>query len=155
MIKFPVWASDHSANGSPVMRPGQNRPVRGSTYLARSCYMLQQGKFVADVIYFYGEDNNITALFGEKLPDIPEGYNYDFVNADALVNVLSVNKGSVTTPSGMTYRVLAFDQNSRYMSLSVLKKIRDLVFEGAIIVGPRPADTPSSAIAGMSSITCQ
>ncbi len=62
------------------------------TYLARSCYMLQQGKFVADIVYYYGEDNNITALFGEKLPDIPEGYNYDFVNADALVNVLSVKK---------------------------------------------------------------
>ena len=63
-------------------------------YLARSCYMLQQGEFIADIVYFYGEDNNITALFGEKLPDIPEGYNYDFVNADALVNVLSVNDGS-------------------------------------------------------------
>src|SRR6185503_17651525 len=36
------------------------------TYLARSCYMLQQGKFAADVIYFYGEDSNITALFGDK-----------------------------------------------------------------------------------------
>ncbi len=36
------------------------------TYLARSSYMLQQGKFVADIVYFYGEDNNITALFGDK-----------------------------------------------------------------------------------------
>jgi len=36
------------------------------TYLARSSFMLQQGKFVADIIYYYGEDNNITALFGEN-----------------------------------------------------------------------------------------
>ena len=49
-------------------------------YLARSSYMLQQGKFVADIVYYYGEDNNITGLFGRKLPDIPEGYNYDFIN---------------------------------------------------------------------------
>ena len=62
------------------------------TYLARSSYMLQQGKFVADIVYYYGEDNNITALFGEKLPDIPEGYNYDFVNSDALVNLLGVSE---------------------------------------------------------------
>ena len=34
-----------------------------TTYLARSSYMPQQGKFVADVLYFYGEDKNIVALF--------------------------------------------------------------------------------------------
>jgi hypothetical protein len=113
------------------------------TYLARSSYMLQQGKFVADIVYYYGEDNNITALFGDKLPDIPEGYNYDFVNADALVNLLSVKNGSIVTPSGMTYRVLALDENSKYMSLPVLKKIRDLVMDGAIVTGPQPAKTPS------------
>jgi hypothetical protein len=112
------------------------------TYLSRSSYMLQQGKFVADIVYFYGEDNNITALFGAKLPDIPEGYNYDFVNADALINILSVKNGALVTPGGMAYRVLALDDNSRYMSLPVLKKIRDLVMDGAVVAGPRPAQTP-------------
>ena len=112
-------------------------------YLARSCYMLQQGRFVADVVYFYGEDNNITALFGEKLPDIPEGFNYDFVNADALVNVLSVNNGLITTPSGMGYKVLALDANSSQMTLPVLHKIRDMVKAGAIVVGNKPDQTPS------------
>jgi alpha-L-rhamnosidase/Glycosyl hydrolases family 2, sugar binding domain len=112
-------------------------------YLARSCYMLQQGKFVADIVYFYGEDNNITALFGDKLPFIPEGYNYDFVNADALVNLLSVNNGLITTPGGMKYKVLVLDPNSRYMTLIVLKKIRDMVNSGAIVVGDKPVDTPS------------
>jgi hypothetical protein len=113
------------------------------TYLARSSYMLQQGHFVADIIYFYGEDNNITALFADKLPDVPEGYNYDFVNADALVNVLSVKNGSIVTPGGMAYRVLVLDKNCKYMSLPVLKKIRDMVMDGAIITGTRPSQTPS------------
>lgn len=113
------------------------------TYLARSCFMLQQGKFVADVIYYYGEDNNITALFGSKLPDIPDGYNYDFVNSDALINLLSVKDGRIIAPSGMSYRVLALDSNSVYMSLPVLWKIRNLVNEGAIVEGPRPVSTPS------------
>jgi hypothetical protein len=112
-------------------------------YLARSSYLLQQGKFIADVVYFYGEDNNITALFGEKLPDIPEGYNYDFVNADALLNVLSVNSGMITTPGGTNYRVLALDGNSRQMTLPVLRKIREIVNQGAIVVGSRPVGTPS------------
>jgi hypothetical protein len=114
-----------------------------TTYLARNCFMLQQGKFIADVVYFYGEDNNITSLFGQKLPDVPEGYNYDFVNADALINLLAVEKGKITTPSGMTYRLLALDPNSQQMSLPVLKKIRDLVTAGALVTGPKPTATPS------------
>ena len=115
-----------------------------TTYLSRSSYMLQQGKFVADVIYFYGEDNNITSLFREnKLPDVPSSYNYDFVNADALVNVLSVNKGQIITPSGMNYRVLALDPNSKYMSLPVLRKISEMVKAGAVVVGDKPIGTPS------------
>jgi len=114
-----------------------------TTYLARCSYMLQQGKFVADVAYFYGEDNNITALFGEKLPDVPSGYNYDFVNADALVNVLSVNNGQIITPSGMSYRVLALDANSKYMSLPVLRKISEMVKAGAVVAGEKPVCSPS------------
>ena len=46
-------------------------------------YMLQQGRFVADILYYYGEDSNVTALFGEQAPPIPAGYSFDFVNADA------------------------------------------------------------------------
>ena len=110
-----------------------------SDYLARSSYLLQQGKFVADIIYYYGQDNNITGLYRFKLPDIPEGYNYDFVNADALVNLLSVKDGRIVTPSGMSYRVLVLDSNARRMSLPVLRKIRDLVKAGAVVTGMKPS----------------
>jgi len=116
-----------------------------TTYLSRSSYMLQQGKFVADIIYYYGEDSNITALFGGKLPNIPAGYNFDFVNADALMNRLAVADGRITTATGMSYRVLVLDPNSRHMSLAVLRKIRDLVDAGAAVVGPKPIDSPSLA----------
>ncbi len=114
-----------------------------TTYLARSSYMLQQGKFVADIAYFYGEDSNITALFGSRLPDVPAGYNYDFVNADALVNRLSVVGGRIVTATGMSYRMLALDPNSQHMSMPVLRKIRELVNAGAAVAGPKPVDSPS------------
>jgi hypothetical protein len=112
-----------------------------TSYLSRSSYLLQQGKFVADVVYYYGEDNNITSLFGKKLPAIPEGYNYDFINADALVNLLSVKNGMLVTPGGMSYRVLVLDSNAKKMSLPVLKKIQQLVKDGATIAGIRPENT--------------
>jgi hypothetical protein len=123
--------------------------IAWTTYLARSCYMLQQGKYVADIAYYYGEDNNITVMFsgrgGNGLPAIPEGYNYDFVNADALVNLMSVDNGRIVTPGGMSYRVLVLDSNSRYMTLPVLRKIRDMVNDGAIVTGTKPVQTPSLA----------
>ncbi|WP_369753958.1 glycosyl hydrolase [Flavobacterium sp. WC2409] len=112
-------------------------------YLARSSYLLQQGKFVADIIYYYGEDNNITSLFGQKQPKIPVGYNYDFVNADALLNVLSVKDGKIVTPSGMHYKILALDTNSQQMTLKVANKIKELVNDGAVVVGLKPIGTPS------------
>jgi len=114
-----------------------------TTYLARSSYLLQQGNFVADVVYYYGEDNNITSLFGEKLPDIPEGYNYDFINSDALIRLLSVKDGKLVTPGGMSYQLLALDSNAVKMSLPVLRKIEKLVKEGATVCGIEPQCTPS------------
>jgi (4-O-methyl)-D-glucuronate---lignin esterase len=116
-----------------------------TTYLARSSYMLQQGRFVADVAYYYGEDSNVTALFGAKMPDIPSGYRLDFVSPDALINRLSVKDGRIVTATGMSYRLLALDPNSRHMSLPVLRRIRDLVEAGAVVAGPKPVESPSLA----------
>jgi len=113
------------------------------SYLARSSYLLQQGRFAADIAYFYGEDSNLTALFLHKGPAIPEGYNFDYINADALVHLLKVENGELVTPSDMRYRVLALDPFSQHMSLPVLRKIRELVQAGAIVVGLKPIGTPS------------
>jgi hypothetical protein len=115
------------------------------TYLARSSYLLQQGHFVADIVYFYGEDTNLTALFLRKNPEMPEGYNWDYINSDALINVLTFKDGTLATPTGMRYRVLALDPHTRQMSLPVLRKIRGLVQAGAIVCGAKPTGDPSLA----------
>ena len=114
-----------------------------TSYLARSLYLLQQGRFAADVLYYYGEDSNLTALFAHKSPDVPAGYNFDYINADALIHEISVKEGELVTRSGMRYRVLALDAFSRHMSLPVLRQIRDLVMQGATVVGAKPTGTPS------------
>lgn len=112
-------------------------------YLSRSSFLLQQGKFVADIVYYYGEDNNITALFAKRLPEIPDGYNFDFINADALINLLSVKEGKLITPSGMRYELILIDSNAVRMSLPVLRKLNALARAGATICGVKPVRTPS------------
>jgi (4-O-methyl)-D-glucuronate---lignin esterase len=114
-------------------------------YLARSCYLLQQGRFSADLVYFYGEDSNLTAIFQHKAPEIPSGYGFDYINADALVHELSVVDGRIVTKAGMQYRVLGLDPYSGHMSLPVLRAIHKLVEEGAVVAGGKPIDDPSLA----------
>ncbi len=114
-------------------------------YLSRSSYLLQQGHFAADIVYFYGEDSNLTAIFSDAAPDIPTGYAFDYINADGLTHELSVVDGRITTKSGMTYRVLGLDPYSVHMSLPALRAIHTLVEEGAVVAGPKPTDDPSLA----------
>ena len=114
-------------------------------YLARSSYLLQQGRFAADVVYFYGEDSNLTALFSHSAPAIPAGYGFDYINADAVIHELSVKDGELATPGGMRYKVLALGPNSKHMSLPVLRAIHALVTAGAVVAGSKPDDDPSLA----------
>ncbi len=114
-------------------------------YLARTSFLLQQGHFGADLVYLYGEDSNLTAIFDQSSPDIPAGFGFDYINADALIHELSVSNGSITTKSGMTYKVLGLDAYSKHMSLPVLKAIEKLVKDGATVAGAKPTDDPSLA----------
>jgi hypothetical protein len=116
------------------------------TYLARNSYMLQQGHFYADVAYFYGQEGPLTAVFGlHTQKDAPEGYGFDFVNSDVILNHLSLQDGRLITPGGTSYRILYLGGTSSQMTLPVIRKIRDLVSAGAIIVGEKPVDSPSLA----------
>lgn len=115
------------------------------SYLARSSYMLQQGRFAADLLYFYGEDSNLTAIFARKAPEIPPGYPFDYINADAIIHELSVSNGEIVTKSGMQYKVLGLDPYSRHMSLPVLRAISKLVENGAVVADAKPTEDPSLA----------
>ncbi len=76
------------------------------TYLARCSDLLQQGRFNADVAYFYGEEGPLTAVFGWKaITDAPDGYAFDFVNSDVVLHQLSVKE--VGPPHGSVWRELS------------------------------------------------
>ena len=115
-------------------------------YIARASWMLQQGRFVGDIVYFYGEEAPIVSLWGDKrVEGVPQGYAFDFANAEVMLNRLSVENGMLATRTGMRYRVLYLGGSSDRMTLTALKKIRALANAGAVVVGKRPGETPSLA----------
>jgi len=114
------------------------------SYLARSSYLLQQGHFYADVAYFYGEEGPLTSVFGyAPQQDAPQGYGFDFVNSDVILNHLALKDGRLVTPGGTSYRILYLGGTSRRMTLPVLRRLEELVAQGAVIVGNKPVDSPS------------
>ena len=113
-------------------------------YIARNALMLQQGRNVADVAYFFGEEAPLTGLFNDKpVADAPKSVGFDFVNADALMSALSNDRDALVTAGGARYRVLYLGGDSRGMTVALLRRLRQLVEGGATIVGQRPEFDPS------------
>jgi len=107
-------------------------------YLNRCHFLLQQGLFVADVLYFYGE--NIPAFVRLKRDDpagVLPGYDYDVINAEALLTRASVAEGRIVLPDGMSYRLLVLPDHDA-IGHATLERIAELVEAGATVVGRRP-----------------
>lgn len=112
-------------------------------YMARSSYLLQQGRNVADVAYFYGEEAPLTALFAKAVPgDLPSANAFDFVNPDVLLNQLSNDGPDLVAKSGARYKALYLGGSSARMSLAVLQRIAALVRGGATLIGEKPTGSP-------------
>jgi hypothetical protein len=118
--------------------------VAWNSYLARSSYLLQQGLFVGDLAYYYGEGAPATVPFWKKVrPEPPAGYNYDYVDTDVLLSRMSVKDGRLVLPDGMSYRVLVLPEDVDRLTVPVLRKLRDFVAAGATVVAPKPGRPPS------------
>lgn len=157
-ITFHTFASTNPEDGLPGrtyhagydMNPGttwweKSKPFMD--YLARCSYLLQQGLFVGDVCYYYGDQ---TPNFFPLFHDVPEkpgikglgkGYDFDVINTDVILNRMSVKDGRLVLPDGMSYALMVLPDKVD-MPLAVLKKISELVNAGATIVGPRPTTVP-------------
>jgi len=109
-------------------------------YLKRCNFMLQQGKYVADVAYFIGED--APKMTGAQTPPLPKGYSFDYINGEVIQKRMDVKDGKFILPDGMQYKVLVLPPLET-MRPELLKKIAVLVKKGGIIVGPRPKYSPS------------
>ena len=108
-------------------------------YLSRCQFLLQEGRFVADVCYFVGEDAPCCARVTKK---IPAGYDNDSINSEVLMTRLSVKDGRLVLPDGVSYRVLVLPQSAT-MTPEAVSKVAALVEAGATVIGPRPTRSPS------------
>jgi hypothetical protein len=107
-------------------------------YINRCQFLLQQGSFVADAIYYYGDHApNFAQLKQSDPTHVLPGYDYDVATEEVVLTRMSVRDGRIVLPDGMSYRVLVLP-NYRGISLPVLRKVRDLVSAGATVIGPKP-----------------
>lgn len=109
-------------------------------YLKRCNFMLQQGLNVADVCYFIGEDT--PKMTGITQPVLPKGYQFDYINAEVILRDMTVKDGMLTLPHGTSYRMLVLPE-LKTMRPGLLAKIKQLVADGGVILGPRPERSPS------------
>ena len=111
------------------------------SYLDRSQFLLQRGKFVGDVCFYYGDHvpNFVRLKKDDPAKVLPE-FDYDVCNEEVLLTRMSAQDGRIVLPDGMSYRVLALP-NVKTMSLAAARKIRELVLAGATVIGPKPERT--------------
>lgn len=119
-------------------------------YLTRCSYMLREGRFFADVCYYYGEDVPNSAWYfapgaidprQRMKPILPNGYDYDVCDR-TILDLMRVEDGFVVLPSGMRYQYLVLPESARFTP-GALQKVYELVMAGATVIGPKPSTSPS------------
>lgn len=110
------------------------------TYLKRCNLMLRQGSYVADVAYYIGED--APKMTGVRDPELPLGYSFDYINAEVINNRAKVVDGKLVLPGGMSYRLLVLPKLET-MRPEFLRKLKTLVNQGLVVLGPAPNRSPS------------
>ncbi|NIN00741.1 MAG: glycosyl transferase family 2, partial [candidate division Zixibacteria bacterium] len=105
----------------------------------------QEGLFVADVCYYYGDQGFNFVPPKHIDPSLGYGYDYDVANPEVILNRMSVQDGRFTLPDGMQYELLVLPDRED-MDLQVLQKIEQLVKAGGTVVGPKP--TQSNGLTG-------
>jgi hypothetical protein len=111
-------------------------------YIKHCQFLLQQGRAVADAAYFTGESVPVEMRVGD--PALPFGYDYDAINANVLRHA-TVKNGRVILASGASYAALILPPSDVDMTPQTLQRLRELVRDGATVVGPRPQHSPSLA----------
>jgi hypothetical protein len=110
-------------------------------YQARCAGLMRNGIPVIDLCIYLGE-NAPVKLLANRLPEIPEGYDFDVCTKDALISRMSAKNNRIVLPDGMSYQLLVLEPMAD-ISLDALRKIAKLVKGGVTVYGPRPSGSGS------------
>lgn len=105
-------------------------------YQARCAGMMRRGMPVVDLCIYLGETPPVK-LLTYRLPEIPEGYDFDACTADALLNRMKAKEGEIVLPDGMSYHMLVLQKNND-ITLNVLRHVVSLVKAGVPVYGSKP-----------------
>ncbi len=111
-------------------------------YMHRTQSVVQEGKFVADVLYYYGD--HVPNVFPYKHSDpagVMPGFDYD-VTDETIFLQLTMKEGMILVPGGVKYRVLVLPDH-KVLSLDVLEKVEELLQQGAHVIGHKPESSVS------------
>lgn len=170
-VTFHTFAHNPPAAGKPgfAYHAGEHFNVNSTWWpfagpmledMSRCCYMLQQGRFVADVCVYYGDEApnlvparriapTIEPQWGDDrclhcgkpqpvdLRSLGHGHDYDYVNEEVLLERMDVRDGNLVLPDGMSYRLLVLPDREA-VSPAVLRRVGELVAAGATVLGRRP-----------------
>ncbi|HPJ59294.1 MAG TPA: glycosyl hydrolase [Bacteroidales bacterium] len=103
-------------------------------YMHRTQSVVQEGKFVADVLYYYGD--HVPNVFPHKHSDpagAMPGFDYD-VTDETIFLQLKAEEGKIIVPGGIEYQVLVLPDH-KVLSLAVLEKTEELLKQGATVIG--------------------
>lgn len=115
-------------------------------YINRNDFLMQQGKPVSDVLYYYGDQvPNFARLKSSDPAQVLPGYDYDVIDENALLHRTALKDGRIALPDGTSYRLLVLP-TLQNISLPALRKIQELVAQGAIIEGEKPVQTTGLAL---------
>ncbi len=109
-----------------------------TAYLDRGQFMMQQGKPVADVLYYYGDQvPNFVRLKSDDPAGVLPGYDYDVTDTEALLHRMVLDASGLHTPEGIHYRMLVLPA-WRIVPLSVVEFVQRYLMAGGTVVGERP-----------------
>jgi hypothetical protein len=108
-------------------------------YLARCQSLLGYGSFCADLLYFTGE----------SIPNFPildrkpvAGYDFDVINAEALLKRTRAQDGHIVLPDGVTYRYLIIPEGvADSITPAVVEKLKELVEGGVTLLAAAPRNS--------------
>lgn len=106
-------------------------------YLSRISFIFQETDFVSDVLYYYGDRIPNSATPKNTHFVVGPGYDYEVINTEILLNALRVENGQLVLSNGAHFRMLALE-NEKEINPLVLRKLKELAKQGAVILGARP-----------------